>query len=138
MKNKSPLALIELLIMLLVFAAASALCLRAFYLSDRTSMENKVRDTAVMEVQNAAELVKHFAGDLAKCTEAYGGTHTNTEWVVDFDNDLQKSYSDAAYRLTVTLSAPIPNLGRATVMFSTTSGRVIFEISTAWQTEVNE
>ncbi len=138
MKNKSPLALIELLIMLLVFAAASALCLRAFYLSDRTSMENEVRDTAVMEVQNAAELVKHFAGDLAKCAEAYGGTYTNTQWVVDFGKDLQKTSSNAAYRLTVTLSATTPNLGRATVTFSTITDRVIFEIPTAWQTEVSE
>lgn len=37
MKNKTPLILVEQLVMLLVFSLASALCIRAFALAERTS-----------------------------------------------------------------------------------------------------
>ena len=48
MKSKAPLALMEQIIMVLVFALAAALCLRTFALSDRMSREGELRDGAVL------------------------------------------------------------------------------------------
>ena len=64
MRNKAPLAMLEQLVMLLVFALAAALCLQAFALADRLSDRTERFDRAVLEAQRAAETVKHCRGDL--------------------------------------------------------------------------
>ena len=56
MRSKTPLALMEQVIMVLVFALAAALCLRAFVLSDRISRDCEERDRAIM----AAQTVEFF------------------------------------------------------------------------------
>ena len=58
MKNKAPLALMELTIMLAVFALAAALCLQAFSTAERISRESETLDRAVLLAQNAAEELK--------------------------------------------------------------------------------
>ena len=46
MRSKAPLALMEQMVMVLVFALAAALCLQAFALADRISRQNAERDQA--------------------------------------------------------------------------------------------
>ena len=58
MKQKASLALMEQLIMVLVFALASALCLLVFSKSAVISDRTTHRDTAVLIAQNTAELLK--------------------------------------------------------------------------------
>ena len=72
MRNKAPLALMEQMVMLLVFALAAALCLQAFVQSDRLSKESAARDRAITLCQNAAEAVRHSRGDLKKTAELLG------------------------------------------------------------------
>lgn len=62
MRSRAPLALMEQLVMALVFALAAAICLRAFALADQMSRRNETRDRAVVAVQNAAELLKQTHG----------------------------------------------------------------------------
>lgn len=52
MKSKAPLALMEQMVMLLVFALAAALCLQAFVQSDRLSRESEARDHAAVLCQS--------------------------------------------------------------------------------------
>ncbi len=59
MRSKAPLALMEQAVMVLVFALAAALCLRVFVWCDRTSDRGIARDRAVIEAQNAAEIMKN-------------------------------------------------------------------------------
>lgn len=47
MRSKAPLALMEQMVMVLVFALAAALCLQAFALADRISRQNAERDQAL-------------------------------------------------------------------------------------------
>ena len=54
MRTKSPLALMEQLVMVLVFALAAALCLQVFVLADKTSRHNADVDNAVLLAQNTA------------------------------------------------------------------------------------
>ena len=64
MRSKAPLALMEQMVMVLVFALAAALCLQAFALADRISRQNAERDQALVAAQNAAEQVKQVRGRL--------------------------------------------------------------------------
>lgn len=58
MRSRAPLALMEQLVMLLVFALAAALCVQGLTLADRMSAQNAARDRALLEAQNAAEALK--------------------------------------------------------------------------------
>ncbi len=59
MKNKSSLVLMELLVMVLVFAFSAALCLSLFAASHRISRETLYREEGARLAQNAAELLKN-------------------------------------------------------------------------------
>ena len=48
MRSKAPLALMEQLVMVLVFALAAALCVQVFGLSGQTSRWNDSRDRALV------------------------------------------------------------------------------------------
>ena len=51
MKSKAPLALMEQIVMLLVFALAAALCLQAFVKSDQISRESQARSNAACRIR---------------------------------------------------------------------------------------
>ena len=72
MRSKAPLALMEQMVMILVFAVASALCLQAFAQSELISRRGEDRDRAAALCQNAAEAVRHSRGDLKKTAELLG------------------------------------------------------------------
>lgn len=74
MRGKSPLVIMELCIMLLVFAIAAALCLGCFALAEDISAESERRDQAVSMAQNCAESIKAADGDLAAAAEIMGGS----------------------------------------------------------------
>ena len=58
MRSKATLSLMELLVMVLVFALAAALCMQAFARAQAISLETMRRDEAVVLAQNGAELLK--------------------------------------------------------------------------------
>ena len=58
MKNKGSLVLMELLLMLPVFALAAAWCLQIFIKAENISSQIKDRDQAVLIAQNIAEIIK--------------------------------------------------------------------------------
>ena len=58
MKSKASLSLMELLVMVLIFALAAALCLQTFAKAQTISLETARQDEAVLLAQNGAELLK--------------------------------------------------------------------------------
>lgn len=62
MRSKASLSLMELLVMILVFALASAFCMQAFGRAQAISLETMRRDEAVVLAQNGAELLKAGIG----------------------------------------------------------------------------
>lgn len=114
MKNRASLVLMELLIMLLIFALAAALCLQIFVRADQISRETARRDQAVVMAQNAAETVKACGGDLQKAAG-----------LLDPEED----------GLTLEMEAVptgISGLGRAVIRV-TESGETVFSLTVAWQ-----
>ena len=58
MKSKASLTLMDLLVMVLVFALAAALCMQVFAAARAISVETIRQDEAVLLAQNGAELLK--------------------------------------------------------------------------------
>lgn len=64
MRSKTPLVLIEQLVMILVFAMVAAICLQVFVFSDRLSRKNEILSQAVLLAQNTAEELKDSRGTI--------------------------------------------------------------------------
>ena len=82
MKNKAPLVLTELMIMLLVFALAAGLCLRVFQYGDQISRDSLRDDLAVAAAQTGAEWTKHYRGDLQTAAAERGGEWNGETWTL--------------------------------------------------------
>ena len=95
MKSKAPLALMEQMVMLLVFALAAALCLQAFVKSDELSARGEARDRAAVLCQTAAETVRHYGGDaqnaLSRAAEDLGAAYS--EEFVTFSLDYDENWT---------------------------------------------
>ena len=135
MKNKAPLALMEQLVMLLVFALAAALCLQVFVLSDQMSRHCEERDQAVTAVQNAAETLKGCGGDLDAGVRILGGTSDGSQWKIGYDADWQQTAVDQAVYQVLVVLAPTkePLLGSAEVLAQTMEGEQLFQLAVSWQ-----
>lgn len=94
MRNKGTWMLLELLIMLLVFSLAAAVCLQIFSQAAALSRQSRQLEEATVLAQNAAELLKSTLGDTGSLNRLETG----------------------AFRLRVLpLSGGTPGLGRAQV-----------------------
>ena len=135
MKSKAPLALMEQLVMVLVFALAAALCLQVFVLSDQMSRRNEAQDRAVSVVQCAAETVKGVRGDFAETAEQLGGVGSETDWKMEYDADwMPVTDGEAAYWVQAVREAEdTPRLGSAVVSAHTADGESLFAVTVAWQ-----
>ncbi len=130
MKSKTPLVLMEILVAVLVFALAAALCLQAFVRTDRLSEQGELRDRAVLAAQSAAEAVKSCGGDMEQAADLLGGLWADGFLTVHADDTLS---------LFVT---PVDSgdalLGTALVeVYSNQDDARLFELTVAWQ-EVEE
>lgn len=142
MKSRAPLLLMEQLIMLLVFALAAVICVKAFVLSDRISREDSAREQAILQAQSAAETYKNYNGDSRKAIRTFGGTLKGDTWLVYWNSDWKqvKNAKNAAYLLQIQpISSGREKLGKArvTVTASGNSGskgnRKLTGFSVAWQ-----
>ena len=116
MKNKTPLPLMEQLIMVLVFALTAALCLQGFSLADRISRRQEAREKAVVLAQNLAESLKAGSGDLEVASRLLDDFPEDPNFVIQ----------------VIPVSTDDPYLGSARIVV-TYEAEAIFEITVAWQ-----
>ena len=134
MKNKAPLALMEQLVMLLVFALAAGLCLQVFVLSDRMSKRFEARDYAVLAVQNTAETMKVCEGDLDACVQLLGGSVADSRWETGYDAQWSSvPAQQAEYRVIAEVRETTSLLGSADIAAVTADGDVLFALTVSWQ-----
>lgn len=165
MKSRAPLALMEQMVMLLVFALAAALCLQAFVKSDQISLKSEARSNAALAAQNTAEIIRHSGGTLEhaliEAAERQGGRYskddatTGGKLIISYDEEW-KPVEEGIYLLTVQ-GIPVEEEGLCKVLVQVAdssgevnmSGRaaaedtvgqeVLFELETAWlEVEGNE
>ena len=134
MKRSASLVLVELLIMLTVFAVAAALCLRAFVWSDNNSKQSAAEDFALIQTQNAAETLKHYRGDFSLAARDYGGQWDGNSWNVSYNDSWNVTAEQAVYFLQVMpISCETDYLGQARLTVVDGEGSVLAELSVCWQ-----
>ena len=134
MRSRTPLMLMEQLVMVLVFALAAALCLQAFSLSDRLSRGSADRDRAVVQAENAAEAMKHCQGDGAAAAQLTGGVWSGGVLTVGYNGDWEKTKGRPDFTLTVTPEeSGQEKLGEAEVRVTDADGAALWTMSVAWQ-----
>jgi len=122
MKDKTPLLLIEQLIMILVFALTAALCLRGFAYGAQQSKQIQHREQAAILAQSTAEELK-AAGDVQDTVSFY-------------DGDLQPVAQDDEwiYRMQVSQEASdVPGLGKAGICVDSEDGEALIVLTVGWQ-----
>ena len=135
MRSKAPLALMEQLVMVLVFALAAALCVQAFALSSQLSRRNEAQDRGLLEAQNAAETLKSLHGDYKQAAKSYGGDWDGSVWTLSLDETWQPcAENDAVYCVQVTPEdSGNAWLGTATVTVRSAAGDTLATLPVAWQ-----
>lgn len=124
-RSKAPLALMEQIIMILVFALASAVCLQAFVYSDSLSKQGEIRDAAVTYAQQMAEYCKAEDGDLDKVSE---------KLQADRESDgLSLSYPEDGLNLRLRVVSSETYLEKAEITVTDENGEEIYSLSIAWQ-----
>lgn len=133
MRDKTPLVLIEQLIMLLVFALAAALCLRAFTWADQESLRGEARDRAVLTAELAAETLKHHRGDFAAAAAEFGGSWDGEVWQIGYNGQWLPA-EDAVYTLRASqITDDLAYLGRAEISVFDKDGNCLIQLPLAWQ-----
>lgn len=132
-RSKTPLALMEQLVMVLVFALAAALCVQVFVLSDRTSRYGEARDRALMEAQSAAEALK--SGDETYFT-ARSAASGDGGWSISYDagwNSVTDADAAAYHLLILSADSGLDYLWAAQVQVYTADGDLLADLPVAGQ-----
>ena len=136
MRSKTPLALMEQVIMVLVFALAAALCLRAFVLSDSISRTCEERDRAVMAAQTVAETLKLTRGDYAETERTAERLLENVD-VVFCHSDYAETIPGTLRIIMTPAVSETELLETAEITAENEEGDIIVSLTVAWQ-EVGE
>ena len=126
-RSKAPLALMEQIIMILVFALASAVCLQAFVYADHLSRTGEQTHTAMTKAQQVAEYCKANRGDLDKVCEVLPGDRIGERLVI--------SYPDEGMVVSLQLTENTAYLQKAKVSVRDQDGEEVYAIDIAWQRE---
>lgn len=135
MKNKAFLPLLEQLCMILIFAIAAAFCLQGFATAARLSEWQEKKDHAVLVAQNAAETLKHTAGDFQAAADVYGGTYEDAVWQILYDTDWHctSNAENTAYVLqAVKAESDDAMLGIAEISVRQ-ENELLFTLTVGWQ-----
>ncbi len=117
MRSKAPLALMEQMVMLLVFALAAALCLQAFAKSDQLSKRGGERDRAAVLCQSAAEIIRHTGGDFVQAAALLDATSGDQDsFLIFYGSDWEPSAPVSKYTLgACRIETDVPGLGKAEI-----------------------
>lgn len=148
MKRKAPLSMMELMVMIAVFALSATLCLQAFVKSDRVSRRVEARDRASVLCQSVAEVIRHNGGDIGAALTKVNGDPplqgSDLVWYEYYDENWkvtpEPDFPYSMYLLQVTeVDSYVRGLGRAQVeAFVWNNGEMesLLSIEVSWQKEV--
>ena len=130
MRRGASLVLMEQLVMLLVFALAGTLCLRAFVWAQQSSRERADRDRALLCAQNMAQTLKSSRGDLSEL----GAAREGEVWSLWYDEKWESCEIPGEYRMTVQkVPTQLPRLGEAQIQVWDREGEVLARLNVMWQ-----
>lgn len=124
-RSKAPLALMEQIIMILVFALTAAVCLQAFVYSNNLSEEGDKENLAASHAQEVVETCKMYSGDLDQVQLKLSGERT--------ENGLSVFYEEDHMTVVLEITEQSDWLARAKVSVQDEKDKEIFSVDTAWQ-----
>lgn len=98
-RSRTPLFLMEIVIMLLVFSVSAGICLKVFAGAKKISQESQMLDLAVLEAQKAAEYWQATKGDVEATATYLQGEWNQDGIVVTYDADWKKSAAQPVFTL---------------------------------------
>ena len=124
-RSKAPLALMEQIIMILVFAQAAAVCLQAFVYSNKLSVKGERENNAVSHAQEVAEYCKMYSGNLDQVKEELSGER--------MQDGLRVFYEEDRMTVNLVLLEQTDWLTKAKVCVLDCNDKEIYSLNTAWQ-----
>jgi len=128
--SASGMFLIELLLAIMIFAVASAICLKVFVTAHQISAESHDMNRAILAAQNGAECFKATGGDLSETAGLLGEDFTGGDTLdMHFDSNWKPSADpDFGYTLEIKRLSVQNGLIEGEVTVSGVSGAAIFSI----------
>ena len=127
MRSKAPLILIEMLIMLTVFAFTAGLCSKAFVYSSNQADESYMRDAAVRHAENAVQIIKSCGGDMGEAAKLLGAEGHADGFAIQITED------SAVLTLTADKKDDANEyLGTAKIAVTDEEEREIFSLDACW------
>ena len=123
-RSKAPLALMEQIILILVFALAAAVCLQAFVYSDTLSRQGELRDKAVVRAQEMAEYCKAEKGNLDKVGLALKAERSS--------DGLVLACPDDGINVILRVEQTDSYIVKARISVTDKEGKEIYSIPVAW------
>lgn len=128
-RPRSNLFLIELTIAILSFALCAGICMRIFAKASIDLRESERLLSSMSNAENAAELYKHFSGDLEAVASALGGTAAGNALKIHYDKDWNVC-PPALCEYTLTLAKiEYSQTGKADITVSGRDGKTIVSFS---------
>lgn len=124
-RSKAPLALMEQIIMILVFALTAAICLQAFVYSNLLSVKGDQENLAASHAQEVTECCKMMFGDLDRVQSQLSGERSG--------DSLKVSYEEDHMTVVLKITEKTDWLARANVRVLDEKGKEIYSLDTAWQ-----
>jgi hypothetical protein len=129
----SEMFLMELLLGIMIFAIAAAICMQVFVTAHRIADDSNNLNRAVVAAQNGAECFKATNGDLAETAELLGGASVDGDTLsMRFDYEW-KPYGESGFGflLKIVRVSNQDGLVEGALSVSDASGNPIFEIPVA-------
>lgn len=124
MRGKSPLVIMELCVMLLVFAIAAALCLGCFAAAENISAGSRATDRACALAQGCAETLKAHGGDFSAAAGDMDARWDGESLSLERDGLLLSAREgESGHEL----------MGLARLTVTDDKGLIIFAMDCAWQ-----
>mgnify|MGYP005779263153 CR=1 FL=1 len=89
-RTKTGLFMMEMILVILLFAVSAAVCMRIFGAADRAERRSSDISSAVMAAETAAEAYKARKGDLAQTAALTGGTASADTLVACYDESWRQ------------------------------------------------
>ena len=124
-RSKAPLALMEQIIMILVFALASAVCLQAFVYSDNLSKTGQQKEEALNLAQRVTEYCKDNHGDLDTVCTLLSAEKT--------EKGLKLASPEEKMTVSLEIQDSSEYMEKAEVTVLGEDGAVIYSMDVAWQ-----
>ncbi|KXL53236.1 hypothetical protein CLNEO_12070 [Anaerotignum neopropionicum] len=100
-QSKTPLFLMEIVIMLFVFAISASICLKVFVYGEKISQEGYNLDQACFETQKAAEYWQNTKGNMEETAQLLQASIEGDELKAYFDEDWNSTQKGPIFTLTM-------------------------------------